>query len=59
MAVSYSCSVCGLAVIVLPAPRQGDAPEIIRACPHDTAVVHANLTAHATGRGGMAVDEKE
>jgi hypothetical protein len=53
----FACSECGLAVIVRP--NEGavvdDKPStlIIRACPHNTSAIVANMIGKADGHGGI------
>jgi len=48
----YTCSVCGLGVIIT-------AGEAIRACPHEGTPILANASANMAGRGGIQVGDAQ
>jgi len=47
--IKYTCAACGVRAVVVDG-------KVIRPCPHDTAAVHAHLSATATGE--CKVDQK-
>ena len=54
----YSCSVCNLAVIVIP-PKDGGESKVVRVCPHKDAAIVANASAKLTGVGSFERDTQK